>query len=286
MSKILLSSDGTCDMTEELKERYKVSCYPYHILLEGEDYLDNVTIHPSEIFQAYYDRKVLPQTTAINTYEYVEYFENLFNETGCDSIIHFNLGSALSSSYNNCKIAVQKVPNVYAIDSCNLSTGTALLVIKAAEMIEQGLSAEEIVENINNMIDKVHSSFILDTLKFIQAGGRCSSVAAISASMLQIKPQIIVDNKDGSMGMGKKYRGKFRKVLEKYVEDNLASYDDIDTSRIFITYSSLDDLSIVDDVKEAVEKSVKFDEVFVTTASSTVSCHCGPNCLGILFMTK
>ena len=286
MSKILLSSDSTCDLTDELKDRYKVHCYPYHIILEGKDYLDNVTIHPEEIFQAYYDRKALPQTTAINTFEYREYFEKLFKETGCDYIIHFNLGGALSSSYSNCVAAAKEVGNVYPIDSFNLSTGTGLLVIKAAELIEKGYEVENVVREVEAMRGKVHASFILDTLKFMKAGGRCSAVTAFSASMLKIKPMILVNNADGSMGVGKKYRGHLKKVLVKYVEDTLDSYEVIDTSRIFITYSSLDDLETVELVRKAIASKYTFDEIHVTTASSTISCHCGPNTLGILFMTK
>ncbi len=145
---------------------------------------------------------------------------------------------------------------------------------------------EQIISEIEAMRGKVHASFILDTLRFMKAGGRCSAVTAFSASMLKIKPMIVVNNADGSMGVGKKYRGHLEKVLVKYVEDTLSSYEDIDTSRIFITYSSLDDLNTVELVKDAVNSVCRFDEMIVTTASSTISCHCGPNTLGILFMTK
>ena len=136
------------------------------------------------------------------------------------------------------------------------------------------------------MTGKSHASFILDTLTFLSAGGRCSAVTALASSLLNLKPCIRVDNKDGSMGVGKKYRGKLIKVLEKYVEEELDSYGDmLDTSRIFITHSGIDE-ECIEAVRAKINSMVQFDEIHVTRASSTISCHCGPNTLGILFMTK
>ena len=284
MSNVILSADSTCDLTPELRERYQVSCHPYHIILDGQDYLDKVTITSGEIFQAYYDKKILPQTSAINHFEYANYFRK-WVDAGKE-VVHLNLGGALSASYKNCCTAAQELGHIYPIDSYSLSTGTGLLVIKAAEMAAEGMGAAEIQQRIEAMRGKVHASFILDTLKFMHAGGRCSGVTAFSANMLNIKPCIVVDNKSGGMDVGKKYRGKLQKVLLRYVEDTLQNAGDLDLSRIFITYSSLDDPGYVDLVREAILAIAPFQEVHVTTASSTIACHCGPNTLGILFMTK
>lgn len=284
MKHVILSSDSTCDLTPELREKYAVNCYPYHIILDGKEYLDNVTITSGEIFQAYYDKKILPQTSAINHFEYADYFKKWVDDG--KEVVHFNLGGALSASHKNCCTAAQELGNVYPIDSYSLSTGTGLLVIKAAELIAQGAGAAEVKEQVEAMRSKVHASFILDTLKFMHAGGRCSGVTAFSANMLNIKPCIMVDNSSGGMDVGKKYRGNLKKVLVKYVEDTLKNAGELDLSRIFITYSSLDDPSYVEVIKEAVLNIAPFREVHVTTASSTIACHCGPNTLGILFMSK
>jgi DegV family protein with EDD domain len=282
--KIILSSDSTCDLTKELRDRYNVEIYPYHIILEDKDYLDNVTITPKDVYDAYFDRKVLPKTAAINSYDYEQYFRQ-WTDKGID-VIHFTLGGALTASYKNCLEAARRIgEHVYVIDSFNLSTGIGLLVIKAAEMIAEGLETEEIKERIERLRGKVHTSFILDTLKFMHAGGRCSGVVALSAGVLNLKPCIVVDNTSGSMSVGKKYRGNLKKVLKHYVEDTLEQYPALDLSRIFITYSSLEDMSYVETVRKAIEKHADFNEIHVTVASTTIACHCGPNCLGILFMT-
>ena len=175
---------------------------------------------------------------------------------------------------------------MYPVDSCNLSTGIGLLVIRAAELIAEGKSAAEVQQEIKAMTGKSHASFILDTLTFLSAGGRCSAVTALAASLLNLKPCIRVDNKDGSMGVGKKYRGKLIKVLEKYVEEELSSYGDtLDTSRIFITHSGIEP-EIVDAVKSYLESLGRFAEFHETRAGGVISSHCGPGTLGVLFVEE
>lgn len=281
--KIILSADSTCDLDEELKERYHVNYFPLHINLNGKDYLDNITITPEQVYQEYYDHKVLPKTSAVNIEEYMEHFRP-WVEQGYE-VIHINLGHALSSSYQNCCLAAQELGHVHVVDSGNLSTGTGLTVVAAGKMIAEGLDAETIAEKLRAGTLKRHASFILDTLTFLHAGGRCSAVAALGANMLKLKPCIQVNNHDGSMSVGKKYRGSLDKVLVKYVKDELAKYPDINTDLLFITHSGIPQ-EYIDLVRKTVEDTRSFKEIHVTKASCTISCHCGPNTLGILFETK
>ena len=282
--KVILSADSTCDLGEELKARYDVQYYPFHVILEGKDYQDNVDIHIEDIFQAYYDRKALPRTAAINVEEYVEYFRP-WVEQGFD-VLHFCLGGALSSAQRNCVLAARELGgHVFPIDSCNLSTGISLQIIEAGERIRAGMSAAEIAQAMKEIIPHCHASFILDTLEFMRAGGRCSTIVAVGANLLALKPCIEVDNSDGSMHVGKKYRGNLKKVLPQYVRDKLTQYDRIKRDHLFITYSSIDP-SYVELVRQAVLDVTDFKEIHVTTASCTIASHCGPNTLGILFETE
>lgn len=281
--KVILTADSTCDLSPELKERWKVTYFPLHIILDGKDYMDNVDIRPEDIFKAYNEKKILPKTAAVNIGEYSEFFRR-YTDEGFE-VVHINLGGALSSSYKNACLAAEEIEGVYVVDSCNLSTGIGHLVIQAGKLIEQGLSGEETAKKLRGMTGRVHSSFILDTLKFMAAGGRCSSVVALGANLLNLKPCIHVNNADGSMTVGKKYRGKLDKVLVQYVEETLAKYGDIDDETVFITHSGIDK-SYVKLVRETIERVHPFREYHETLASCTISCHCGPNTLGILFMTK
>ena len=282
--KVILSADSTCDLGEELKARYDVQYYPFHVILEGKDYQDNVDIHIEDIFQAYYDRKALPRTAAINVEEYVEYFRPWVDQ-GFD-VLHFCLGGALSSAQRNCVLAARELGgHVFPNDCCNLSTGISLQIIEAGERIRAGMSAAEIAQAMKEIIPPCHASFILDTLEFMRAGGRCSTIVAVGANLLALKPCIEVDNSDGSMHVGKKYRGNLKKVLPQYVRDKLTQYDRIKRDHLFITYSSIDP-SYVELVRQAVLDVMDFKEIHVTTASCTIASHCGPNTLGILFETE
>ncbi len=283
MAGIILTADSTCDLTGELTERYHVAGYtPLHIVLGEKSYEDGVDITPSEIYKNFEATGILPKTAAVNVGEYIDFFRP-FVEAG-NSVIHINLGSALSSSYQNAKTAAAELGNVYPIDSCSLSTGTGHLVIEAAKLIEQGLSVPEIAEKLKELTKKVHASFVVDKLDYLRAGGRCSTLAMLGANLLRIKPSIFVDNKDGSMTVGKKYRGKLDNVLMQYVDEQLAAYEDIRTDKIFITHGGIGDdhVAVVYDYLKS--KNI-FNEIFITTASCTISSHCGPGTLGILFMT-
>lgn len=281
--KVFLSADSTCDLTAEQKKQYNVTTYPLHVIIGRTSYDDGINILPDEIYHNFKKTGTTPKTSAINVQEYVDAFKPLI-EQGYD-IVHLNIGSALSASYKNCCIAAEQLGHVYPIDSRNLSTATGLLVIEAAEMIAQGMSAEEISRAVNELTAKTQGSFIVDRLDYLRAGGRCSTIAMLGANLLSLKPCIEVNNKDGSMTVGKKYRGRLEKVLIQYIDDKLSEYQNINPKRAFITHSGISEerLKLVYDYLNS--KSV-FNEILISRAGCTISSHCGPNTLGILFMTK
>ncbi len=281
--KVILCADSTCDLSPELIEKYDVHIYPLHVLLGEQNYSDGVDITPDDIYATYHEKGILPKTAAVNTSEYIDFCKP-FIDAG-NEVIYISLGSALSSSHNNCRIASTELPGLYAIDSRNLSTGSGLLVLEAGDRIAKGMSAADIAEELNELAGRVSASFVLDTLEFLHKGGRCSALAMMGANMLRLKPSIKVNNADGSMGVDKKYRGSLEKALEQYVADQLKDRTDIDTHRIFITHSGMSEERIAM-VRSLVEEYGNFDEILVTRAGCTISSHCGPNTLGVLFITK
>lgn len=284
-NKVILFADSSIDLTKELRDRYSIHTVPIHVILEDKTYEDGVDITTEEIFEHYYKTKELPKTAAINVNDIVTalrpYVEDDYE------IVYISLGSALSSSYRNSCLAAEELGGkVYPVDSSSLSTGAGLLAIEAAERIAQGMPAKQVAEEVSALNQKNHASFVLDTLEFLRAGGRCSALAAFGANLLGLKPSIKVFNEQqGAMGVGKKYRGKYEKVVMEYVDDTLAQYDNIKTDRAFVTYSSMDN-DIEKKVFDYVVSKGIFKEVFLTRASGTISSHCGPNTLGVLFMTE
>lgn len=284
MSKVMICADKTCDLSNEMYEQYGIKTIAYHITLDGKEYSDSVDIFPDDIYDAYHEKKILPHTSAVSIGEYQDFWKPYVDD-GYE-IVHIGLGSALSSTCHNAMLAAEDMGNVYVVDSQNLSSGSGHLVLEAVKMREQGLSAKEIAEKLNAMTGRVHASFVLDTLEFMAAGGRCSTVAALGANLLKLKPLICVDSENGgSMKVGKKYRGDLKKVLVEYTKEMLAKYDDIVTDKIFVTHTTIDK-EYVDIVTETIKSVMDFDVIYDTDASCTIGCHCGPATLGVLFMTE
>lgn len=282
---ILLSADMSCDIGPELQERYHVSLYPLHVLLEGKQYTDGVDIRPEDLYRAWYERKALPKTAASNPAEYAAYFRP-FVEQGYE-VLHISLGSGLSSSVQNARLAGESLGGgVHVVDSRNLSTGFGHMVCEAGERIRAGMDAAQIAAELEALAPRISASFVLDTLEFLHASGRCSSLAHIGANLLGLKPGIVVQVAEcGRMSVGKKYTGKLPRVLKKYVHDQLEGRDDIQLDRVFVTHSGMDD-ALLQEIRDLVLSLQPFRESFITQASCSISAHCGPNTLGVLFVTK
>lgn len=278
---IKITSDSTCDLSADLIEKYDIGIFPLTVIKDGQAYSDGVTITPAEIFAHVSAGGDLCSTTAGSVGEYQELFEKYAGSY--DAVVHINIGSGFSSSYQNACLAASEFDNVVVIDSANLSTGQGLVVLKACEITKTATSVEEIKEIMDAFTPKVEASFLLDQLKYMVKGGRCSTVAALGANLLSLKPCIEV--KDGKMSVVKKYRGSYAKCLASYVKDRLADRDDLTRDTLFVTRTPVDD-ECLQAVKNAVESCADFENIYWTEAGCTVSCHCGPGTLGVLFVRK
>lgn len=278
---IILASDSTTDLNAELIALYDLKILPLTVALGGKSYADGTEMDPDTIYAHYEQTGELPKTAAPNISDFYEFFSK--HTADGSAVIFFTISAEMSSTYNNARLAASEFENVYVVDTRNLSTGGGLLVVTAGEMIREGKEANEIAEVCASMTDRVSASFIVDDLEFLHKGGRCSAVAALGASLLQLKPCITVHN--GSMGVGKKYRGKFAFVLEKYIDDQLKDISAIETDHIFVTHAGSDQ-SIVDACVAKVKSISPAANVHITRAGCTISSHCGRNTLGVLFIRK
>lgn len=279
--KIKITSDSTCDLPQELLEKYAIGIQPLCVTVEGKTYRDGVNIQAAEMLAMTEKNGGTPKTAANNIQDYLDLFTAALKEY--DAIIHFTISASMSACYQNACLAAAELENVYIIDSENLSTGQGHLVLDACEMAEAGMEPADIVAEIEARKEKVDASFVVDTLEYLRRGGRCSALAAMGANLLKLHPCISV--KDGAMGVGKKYRGNMKTCLAEYVKDRLAEPDTVDTRRIFITDSGVSD-EIRQLVEDTVLSIVPFETVIHSQAGCTVSCHCGPGTLGILFFRK
>ena len=277
--KIIISCDSTCDLGNDLIKENDIQVMPLLVNLGEKSYQDGVDIKIEDIFDFVDKTGELPKTAARSIYEYEEHFKKCL-ENG-DYLIHISLSSELSSSYSNAKLAADSFDNVIVVDSLSLSTGYGLLVLKACQFAKENLAPTEIEQRIIALVPKVQASFVVNTLKYLYKGGRCSAVAMFGANLLKIKPSILV--KDGKMGVGKKYMGKLSDSLVKYT-NNLLEENDYNKEMVFITYSSDSSNSVA--TLEELLKAKGFEKIYKTIAGSTITSHCGPDCLGVLFLNK
>ena len=277
---IRITSDSTCDLSPDYLKAHRVEILPLYTMKGGETFRDGVDIHPQDIFDHVAAGGDLCSTAANNVSDYQEMFTRLLQE--CDAIIHIDISADFSSCYQNACVAASELQNVYVVDSRNLSSGHGHIVCEAVKMAEEGkLSPQEIVDRLNELTSRVEASFLLDRLDYMVKGGRCSMVVALGANLLHLKPCIEVI--EGKMKVVKKYRGSYEKCILNYVRDRLQNRDGLVYERIFITHTPVED-GIVDKVRATIQECARFTDIIETEAGCTVSCHCGPGTLGILFI--
>ena len=278
---IKITTDSTCDLSAELLEKYNIAVLPLTVIKNGEAFKDRVSITPADIFNHVANGGDLCSTTALNISEYEEFFAKYASEF--DGIIHINLGSGFSSCYQNACLAAEEFSNIRTVDSKNLSAGQGLVVLKACELAQTCEDLDDMKAQLDAYTQQVEASFVLDQLQYMVKGGRCSMVAALGANLLNLKPCIEV--KDGKMSVVKKYRGSYAKCLAAYVKERLADREDIDRSTLFVTSTTVTQ-DCENAVMDAVQQYGDFENVYRTEAGCTVSCHCGPGTLGVLFVRK
>lgn len=278
---IKIISDSTCDLSKELIEKHNISIVPLCVIKDDQTYHDGIDLTPDEIFAHVAAGGNLCSTAAVNMGEYVDVFSKYAKDY--DGIIHINISSEFSSCYQNACLAADEFDNVRVVDSRNLSTGHGLVVLKAVELAETCQNLDELKQQLDEFTSKVEASFLLSRLDYMVKGGRCSSVVALGANLLNLKPCIEVKN--GKMSVVKKYRGSFDKCLVSYIKDRLTGRDDLDKNTLFVTSTPVSE-DCLNAVKTAIDQYADFENVCWTQAGCTVSCHCGPGCLGVLFVRK
>lgn len=283
MSIIKIVADSTCDLSKDILETYDISVIPLMISMGDITKKDGIEVLPEEIYKWSNKTGQTPKTAAPTIGDAIAFIEPFIKED--IDIIFFGISEAMSATCNIMRLAGENLgyKKLFVVDSKNLSTGIGLQVLRAAVLAKNGASVEDILKDTNDINSKVRASFVIDTLTFLHRGGRCSGVAALLANTLRLKPEIVVN--EGKMVVGKKYRGNIKSALLKYVQDRKDQLLDAVPDRVFITHSGCDS-QVIEDVKQYLEDLNVFKEILITRAGGVISSHCGPNTLGILYISK
>lgn len=278
---VMITADSTCDLSPEMLQRFNIKTVPLTIQLGEECFYDGEGFTPELMYQRYREDGTLPKTAAAGYQQFIDFFSP-FVKAGYQ-VVHLDISSELSCSFSNACLAADDLGDVFTVDSRMLSSGIALLAIEAAECRDKGMGAPEIAEHLKALIDKVDTSFVLDTLEFMWKGGRCSAVTSLGANLLKLKPAL--EMKDGKLGVYKKYRGSIDSVYKQYIRERLAGKK-IRPNHVFITNSGEISPEIIRQLDELVEELVPGCEIHHATAGCTISSHCGPKTLGVLFVNE
>ncbi|NLF28771.1 MAG: DegV family protein [Clostridiales bacterium] len=278
---VRISADSTCDLSPALLQEYGIGVVPLYIIKDDQSLRDGIDIVPQDIFDHVEKTGKLLTTSAVGIEDYVEVFAKMTSDGS--EVVHVNIGSEFSACHQNALTAAKEVGGVYPVDSRNLSSGSGHIAIEAAKLAQAGKSGSEIQKEMTKLAERVETSFVIERLDYLRKGGRCSAVQALGANLLHLKPCIEV--RDGKMAVGKRYRGSFEKALREYVVDRLRARTDIAPERAFVTHSGCEP-ELVEMVKSAAQECFRFEKLLVNRAGCTISNHCGPHTLGILFIRK
>lgn len=282
MSKIRIMADSTCDLSPELIEKYEITVLPLNIVMDDTSYLDGVETTPDKIYEWADANRTTPKTSAPGIEAAIEFLRPVV-EAG-DEVCYLGISEQMSATCQVLRLAAEELEyakHVCVVDSMNLSTGIGLQVLFAAELVQRGCSLAELEDILKEYRERVRASFVVDTLTYLQRGGRCSAVTALLGNTLKLKPRIAVA--DGKMGVSKKYRGNQKKTVTDYVKDMEADLLKAEKDRVFITHSGIAQ-EIIDEVKLYLDSLQHFDAIHVTRAGGVISSHCGPGTLGVLFV--
>lgn len=278
---VMITADSTCDLSPELLERFNIKTIPLTIQLGDESFFDGEGFTPEVMYERYRKDGTLPKTAAAGYQQFIDFFSQ-FTNAGYQ-VVHLEISSELSCSFSNACLAAQDLGDVFPVDSQMLSSGVALLAIEGAECRDRGMNAQEIAEHLRSLTGKVDTSFVLDTLEYMWKGGRCSAVTSLGANLLKLKPAL--EMKDGKLGVYKKYRGSIESVYKQYVKERLAGKQ-VRPGHVFITNSGEIAPEIIQQLDELVRELIPVQEIHHSIAGCTISSHCGPKTLGILFINE
>ena len=278
-NQVMITTDSASDLNELFKTR-NIGEFPLYVMLDDNQYLDDIDIQPTMIFDYFEKTGRLPKTAARSIDDFYEYFKS-FTDQGY-SVVHIAISSKISATYEYANTAAQKLEHVYVVDGLSLSSGTGLLALAAADLRDNGIEAHAIAKTLEARKKEVQASFMINTLDFLYKGGRCSGLSALFGKAFSIKPSLQL--KDGNITVSRKYLGNFNKNIIKYVNNTLEIYDRPDMSNVFITHTHADREAVNAVRNRLIEFGFAPENIHETIAGSTITSHCGKSTLGILYI--
>ena len=280
IQKICISADSTFDMTLDMIQEYGIAVVASYVRMDDKDLLDYPNLKQSELFDYFRRTRKLPQTAAANPQDYEAFFQRCL--VGHDAVVHIAKSSGMSSCYANAVIAADGMEHVYVVDSQSISSGSALLAMEAVRR-KESMNAEELNTYLCDYREKIIGSFIIETLEYLHEGGRCSTLAFLGASTLQIRQSINI--REGKLVVGKKYMGTYKRSLRDYIDATLAQHEQMKPDMILISHA-IQDEALLNSLIAQIDSIHYFEKIIPLSVCAAVACHGGPNAFGLFTVTK
>ena len=281
MNDIKIVCDSLSDVNKEYLEKYDIDVVPLTLILNGKEYRDSIDMRPEEFYKILREENAYPKTSQATYAQFKEVFDKYTKEG--KTILYISGSAAATGTCQSAVMAKNDTEGeIYIYDSNNLTFGAGFFVVKAAEMISEGKSIDEVFKALDEIKEKYILMFSVDTLEYLKKGGRISSTKATVGSLLNIKP--ILEVKDGLVSQVGQVRGK-KNVLNKmieYVKERLG--DDLEQDEMYIGYS--DDVKETEKLTEIAKEVFKPKKIGYFVVGTCIGAHSGPGVGGILVFKK
>ncbi len=282
--KTAVTTDCTCDLSDELLEKYGIGMIFFYIYTETGRFRDRDEITANNVLE-HMAKGGKTETGAPPPDEYVSFFrEKLKN---AEEIVHITISSGISLSYENSLKAKEALGDdgkrIHIVDSKHLSSGVGFIVLKAAKMAAERKDAKYIAEEAEKMSNRVSSTFIVRNADYLYKNGKVGKWVQRLCNLLNIHP--VLGMKDGNISVKRIFFGNYENAQLKYIRKELINHDNIDKKRLFITHAGCS-IKELNAVRREIDKYCTFENTSTTTASATISSNCGPHTIGVLYINK
>ncbi len=281
-AEVVITTESVADIPQEIIDRYHIKVIPHLVSTEEGTFRDGVEIDTAGLISYMEDKHKDVLTMAPDVAYHEAFFAKQLEHA--NNVVHISISSGMKNSgYYLAAEAGKSFDNVFVIDSGHLSSGQGLLAIEAARLAEEGYGAEEIVEKVLEARDKVHTSFVVDSMDYLARAKQIGRRTANIVNGLMLHP--VLSMKNGKLGLGGFFFGSREGSWRRYVSSSLSSINKIDTRMLFVTYVALDNKE-KEEIAEEIERKMKFEKIYFHQASPVIAVNCGPGTFGLLFMTE
>lgn len=280
MTQPVIVTDSTADIPEDIAKQHDIHVVPLRLMFGEDTFEDGVDISAEVFYKRLVQSEQLPTTSQASPADYMQVYQEIMNEYPGSPIISIHISSGLSGTYQSATIAKSMLegdPDITIVDSKSASYGFGLLVVHAARLAAEGKTAEEIVRSVEEVRRQRKLYFLVDTLEYLQKGGRIGKAAAMIGNLLNIKPILSIDE-EGIIYAVEKVRGRKKalaRILERFRED-LGGVQNIN-----VAVGHTADPASAEPVLEDLSRDFRLQEVILTNIGPVVGTHVGPGTLAV-----